>query len=251
VDIVKLLQNLVSEIHYLPSTSSTNSFLEKLDAPRFPAVCIAEKQTAGRGRRGKVWQSPENCNIYLSLMVETNRPIIEPSIALVAGISVVNVLKNLFLLNDLGIKWPNDIFYHGKKLAGILVEKHPKKDALIIGIGINVNQENNTVIDQPWTSLLHIKQKKCNREIIIKPLIQDLLTALEQHQNLGFSPFMPLWNKFDLLKNQKITLCDNRQCYNGLAQGVTENGGLVLKDNKGNLQKYYSGSVSIRNNKIN
>jgi BirA family biotin operon repressor/biotin-[acetyl-CoA-carboxylase] ligase len=126
-----------------------------------PTFCLAEQQSAGKGRLGRVWHSPYGRNIYLSCRWELPCEVSKLSgLSLVVGLAVVRALNYLLPQERFQLKWPNDIWHKGKKLGGILIEMLAEAHAnavVIIGIGLNVNmQQDDDSIGLPWTSLSQI-----------------------------------------------------------------------------------------------
>lgn len=150
----------LSNIEILMTIDSTNSQLMRRFQEGGPdsLVVLAEKQTAGRGRRGRVWQSPFASSIYLTLgWTFTEGVAAIEGLSLVVGLKVLEVLQR-FGASDLQLKWPNDVYWQQRKLAGILIEVQGDPAGVCqvaIGIGINVNlqETQNTLIDQPWVDL--------------------------------------------------------------------------------------------------
>ncbi|MFM8454948.1 MAG: biotin--[acetyl-CoA-carboxylase] ligase [Gammaproteobacteria bacterium] len=139
------------------------------------ALCLADQQTAGRGRLGRLWQSPPGLNIYLSIsyFLKSEQSRLEatqiPDLSLEIGEKIINVLEGLGV-QGLSLKWPNDVYLNQKKLAGILIET--RRNYVVLGIGLNVGK-NNLEIDQPWTDLS--EYPNLSRETIIQNLLEVLL----------------------------------------------------------------------------
>ena len=179
------VQQWIKRVVVLPEVSSTNQYL--IENPRL-YLAIAEKQHAGRGQKGRVWYSPQEQNIYLSVRwLNQVRQDITPINLLVA-----EAIKKLCIelsIQDLVIKPPNDLMIAGKKAAGILIEATTQADQvnLIIGVGINVWMHSvpDQAIDQPWTSLSHevpkglLNSPKFNRNWLISRFLNILYYELE------------------------------------------------------------------------
>jgi len=162
-----------TQLHYFKTIDSTNNYLKNLSPipKNIIPVCVADTQTAGRGRLDKNWLSPAGENLYLSLLWRTNQsPQQYGTLGLMTAISIIQALEP-FNLNIL-IKWPNDLLINQKKLAGILIESIQKK--IIIGIGLNINMTENRKIGQPWTSL----QKELHQTLDISQISEFILTKL-------------------------------------------------------------------------
>lgn len=135
------------EIHYFPEIDSTNIRAKQLaeNGVSTGTLVVADRQTAGRGRRGRGWESPSGCSIYMSILLRPEfLPAKAPMLTLVMAYSVTESLRACTGL-DLRIKWPNDIVLNGKKLVGILTEMSTEIDYInhvVIGVGINVNMDS-------------------------------------------------------------------------------------------------------------
>jgi BirA family transcriptional regulator, biotin operon repressor / biotin---[acetyl-CoA-carboxylase] ligase len=143
----KLQQDM--DVIVFESIDSTSTFLKKITPKQKPIICLSEQQTQGRGRFNRPWHSPFGENIYLSLLVPIRKKLHQLSgLSLVVGLSMLHALKSYMQNHHLYIKWPNDIFYEDKKLAGNLIEVHSENAQacyLIIGVGINVNMRATEV----------------------------------------------------------------------------------------------------------
>lgn len=179
--IKKHLQNPQNfEIEVFDSISSTNDYLKNKSVidPSIIHVCLAEEQTAGRGRLGKSWFSPAKQNIYMSLLFHSNKPVKEFSnLSITVGKTIITALYDYGIKEHLQLKHPNDILYNNKKLAGILIETFKQKNgllAIVIGIGLNVNMQEGS-IDQPWISLQKICKSKHDRCCLAGTIIQKIM----------------------------------------------------------------------------
>jgi len=129
------------KLHFYDSLDSTNTTIKSLPAEDNILVCCAETQTKGRGRFGRTWHSPVGENIYCSVKWPFSKPVLHLSgLSLVIALAVMATLQKLGFHQDIGIKWPNDILWQGKKLAGILIETQGTRELqVIIGIGMNIS----------------------------------------------------------------------------------------------------------------
>ena len=161
------------------------------------------------------------------------------------AIAIVQALQQLGISNCLQIKWPNDILWQQKKLAGILLENFHNN--LIIGIGLNVNIEP---LESNWCSLYNITQIKYDRNLLIAYLLQSIDHALKQFQNYGLDYFMPIWQALDALYGQHITLIQQhtKNVLSGVAMGISHIGQLLLVDEQGITHKLFSSeTIKVRN----
>jgi BirA family biotin operon repressor/biotin-[acetyl-CoA-carboxylase] ligase len=179
------------EVHNL--IDSTNSYLmRKLQTLQPQTVCLAEYQSAGRGRRGRQWHSPFGSHIYLSLYWRLEQGLSAAmGISLVVALAVSKTLEELYQL-DVQLKWPNDIYLGGKKLAGILIELEGQSfgpSDCVIGLGLNIAmpEVNDEQITQPWTDVQQHLAQVVDRNELSARLVDNILTLLKQHQDRIFT----------------------------------------------------------------
>jgi BirA family biotin operon repressor/biotin-[acetyl-CoA-carboxylase] ligase len=221
---------------------------ESLPSPR---ACLAETQTAGRGRRGRQWQTPLAGGIALSFVRR-----FEGGMATLSGLSLVAGIAVLRALADAGIdgallKWPNDIVAHGRKLGGILVELGG--DALgpcraIVGIGINVRigREQGAAIDQPWTDLSALSNgAPPSRNAMAGRILARLAEALDLFAAAGFAAFEREYAQHDALQGHEVVVTSGSERWAAIADGVTSRGALRVVRNGGTIE-LDSGEVSVR-----
>ncbi len=180
---------------------STNSYLQQLDDSAISAayqICLAEQQSAGRGRKvGRRWHSPFGENIYFSCRCRLYGQY--EKLSLVVGLAVIRVIKRYSNDEAIGYKWPNDLLWRGKKIAGILVDLMTCGDNCdaVIGLGLNVNMAvTDAEIDQPWASLRQITGHYINRNPLVAEIISELLAMIEIFQQEGFDYFHDEWQRY-------------------------------------------------------
>jgi len=237
-----------SHIEILTSIESSNDYLRKKEfSSNVVRACLAEHQSQGRGRRGKSWVSPFAQNIYLSVAKRCFMPIEQLGlVSLLVGITIAEVVSDQDI-NDVQVKWPNDVYCNGLKLAGVLIETNEvNKDYadLIIGIGVNCSMQDASGIDQPWTSLQKLMEKEPDRNLIAADLINQLLISLSLFEQNGFSEFEEMWQKYDYLYGKPVQALGHADI-NGFARGINEIGELIIETNTGQ-QAVRSGEVSVR-----
>jgi len=231
------------------SVSSTNDELwhRLAGGKSTPAVCLSESQTAGRGRRGDLWHSPPAGNLYLSLFWPFPAEMAKNGLSIAIGISLINTLKSVGI-NDLQLKWPNDVLHKRHKLAGILVEsRFGKKQNTVVGIGLNFKLPTNTQsqINQKTTSLQQLCTDVPCRNRLAGKIIQNMIKTIELFQHRGLSDFIPLWPQYDALDNQTVTLISENSEFTALACGINEQGELrYMRNNK--IETLSNSHVSIR-----
>lgn len=237
-------------LEILNSITSTNDYAKDNYVANFAKVipiCLAEQQTHGRGRHGKVWVSPLGVNIYLSCVWSLSGAKL-PALGLVVGLAIVKTLHLLGLTSGVAIKWPNDILWQHKKLAGILIESYCKQESslAVIGIGLNINMvtvKEAGVIDQGWTSLIDILNGKQDRNIIAARLIGELFSHVASFERRGFMPFMADWQCYDELYGHDIAINYAKRIVTGKMCGVNADGQLLLLKENGAIEKFSSGSI--------
>lgn len=243
-------------IEIINSLPSTNDYLKNKKMDFFAEqkklkICLAEQQTQGRGRFGRTWLSPFGKNIYFSCSWGVAKDISDlAGLSLVVGIAVIKTLEAMNLAEGVKIKWPNDILYQTKKLAGVLIEINAETHGhsqVIIGIGLNVNMlEDGGEIGQNWTSLQAITNNPQDRNLIVALLIQNLLEVLDQFQEKGFKSFQKEWLQYDALLHKKISLDHGRNTVTGVVCGVNDQGNLLLRHADESTLAYSSGDASVR-----
>ncbi len=213
-------------------------------------VWLAEHQTAGRGRRGRPWVSAFGENLYLSLAWRFDLPMTElAGLSIVAGVVVAEALQRLGLEGH-SLKWPNDVLVEGRKLGGILVEVFGEAGGpatAVVGIGVNfrVNDADAAAIDQPWTDLSRTCRTPVSRNTMAAVLIEGLILGCEAFTQRRLGPFIARWSSFDGLHGQPVRLVRGQQVIEGIYQGITRAGALVLQQ-AGVRSEHHAGEVSLR-----
>ncbi len=244
---------LGKEIVYKEVTTSTNADVRKLaeDGAENGLLVFADAQTAGKGRRGREWESPKGTNLYFSMLL---KPQFEPHkasmITLVAAYSVARVIREKTGL-DAKIKWPNDIVVGKKKVCGILTEMSMERDYIhhiVVGVGINVNEEAFPAeISGMATSLKREKGSLIQRA----PLLSSILSQFEKDY-LAFlaaedlKPFVDEYNSLLVNKGALVKVLDPKGEFSGIAGGINEEGMLIVFKENGQIEKVYAGEVSVR-----
>ncbi|WP_416410611.1 bifunctional biotin--[acetyl-CoA-carboxylase] ligase/biotin operon repressor BirA [Pantoea sp. App145] len=234
----------------IPVIDSTNQYLlERMDQLVSGDACIAEYQQAGRGRRGRQWFSPFGANLYMSMYWRLEQgPAAAMGLSLVIGIVMAEVIQSLGA-NDVRVKWPNDLYLHDRKLAGILVELTGKTgDAaqIVIGAGINLamRSEGASQINQGWINLQEAGID-IDRNQLAATLINRLREALPLFERDGLDPFIERWDMLDNFINRPVKLLiGDREVY-GIARGVDKQGGLLLEQD-GETKAWVGGEISLR-----
>jgi BirA family biotin operon repressor/biotin-[acetyl-CoA-carboxylase] ligase len=213
------------------------------------AVCLAETQSAGRGRRGRQWQSPLGGNVYFSLLRRFSQGMgALAGLSLVAGIALVEALEDLGV-SGLGLKWPNDVIADNRKLAGVLVELGGEflgPCHAVIGIGINLRLPPDAAIEQPYIDLAECcGGEPPSRNALVARLIARLATALDRFAAHGFAAFTDAFARHDLLAGLAVRVHSADGVRDGVAAGVDERGALRVLHGADNV-RYDSAEVSVR-----
>ena len=230
------------------ATPSTNRLA--LGAKVTPYVCLAEMQTAGRGRRGREWVSPFGKNIYLSIAWNfSGSAVALDSLSLCVAVAIARALRGLGC-GGIGLKWPNDLLYENRKLAGILLEAAGELGGairVVVGIGLNIamTPEQGQHINQKWVSLTELIEGDVSRNQVVAALLDSLAEALQVFQQQGFAAFEKDWRSFDCLINKPVNLHIGSQVVPGVARGVDATGGLLIEQD-GRIKAYRGGEVSVR-----
>ncbi|MDO6642124.1 MULTISPECIES: bifunctional biotin--[acetyl-CoA-carboxylase] ligase/biotin operon repressor BirA [unclassified Shewanella] len=249
-DEAKLLAAIDNRCFYFDDINSTNAFmLQHADELKTGDICIAEYQSAGRGRRGRNWVSPYGHHVYASIFWRLNQGMnAAMGLSLIVGCSIVKTLEK-YGVENLGLKWPNDIYKDNKKLAGILIELsgHSLDECnLVIGFGINMSMSNKhaEAIDQPWSDLSALAEMPNKTDLMID-LHQQLKSDLRLFELQGLTPFIPQWEKHDLFIHKEVDLIMAPHSLSGICRGIDQQGAILLEIN-GNITSHIGGEISLR-----
>ena len=248
---------------FYDSVGSTNDRVHQLadvldgKATLHGAVVAADRQTAGKGRRGRVWESPAGANIYFSLLL---RPTFAPDKASMLTLLIAYGVKcgiERQMVSDAsqcGIKWPNDVVIDGKKVCGILTEMYLEGnsiDHVIVGVGVNVGKQNFApeLVDKA-TSL----EDACGQVFDRSRLLADILEVFEEEYesfaaedaiaDLKF--FKEKYNACLVNRDREVCVLDPKGEYRGIARGINDTGELLVELQDGSLKEVYAGEVSVR-----
>ena len=240
-------------IHYEESVDSTQKIANRLAYEAAPegTIVIAEEQIAGKGRMARMWYSPKYTGIWMSIILRPNIPPPKaPQLTLIAAVAVVQAMQELTNLTP-QIKWPNDILINGKKVTGILTELLAEADrinAIIIGIGINVNQQTEDYPEELRaiaTSLSIETGEKLERAQLIKTLLLKLEQLYILYLEKGFYPIKLLWESYAISIGKSITARTLSGSIHGKALGINEDGVLMIEDSSGKIHYVYSADIEI------
>ncbi|ATU99610.1 bifunctional biotin--[acetyl-CoA-carboxylase] ligase/biotin operon repressor BirA [Aeromonas salmonicida] len=241
----------MAPVHCFPVIDSTNQYLmERVNQLQSGESCLAECQTAGRGRRGKPWVSPFGCQLILSMYWRLEQGMAAAiGLSLAVGVAVVQALESLGY-PGVELKWPNDLYYQGRKLAGILVEMSGSAGAscnLVIGVGLNLAMpaREGERIDQAWSELRHIQPELVDRNLLAARMLGHLQQAMLTFEQQGLSHFVDDWNRLDHFAGRPVRLLMGEQEIRGIARGIDDRGALRLETSEG-IKFYLGGEISLR-----
>ena len=245
------LRRRLGDIEVLWQTESTSDTLLRAAAAgaRDLSVCIAETQSAGRGRRGRQWASPLGGNVYFSLLKRFPRGMGTLSgLSLVAGVALVEALADCGVAGA-GLKWPNDVLADGRKVAGILVELGGEflgPCHAVIGVGINLRLGGEAPIDQPYIDLAQLcAGTPPPRNHLIARLLTHLIGTLDRFADEGFAAFLATYARHDLLAGRAVRVQAPDGARDGIADGVDERGALRVRHGDASVC-YDSAEVTVR-----
>lgn len=242
-----------NKIIYYKQLDSTNTEIARLAAEgaAHGTVVVADAQSAGKGRRGRGWESPAGENIYMSILLRPDcLPDRAPMLTLVMAYSVAKVLKELGFL-DVQIKWPNDLVLSGKKICGILTEmqlKDTEIDYVVVGVGINVNTSKfPEELKDTATSLYLESGIVSDRETLVEAIVEYFDEAYCQFletQDLSF--LREAYNDMLVNVGRVVRVLEPRNEYIAYAQGINASGELLVRTAAGEEKRIYAGEVSVR-----
>ncbi|OUR88345.1 biotin--[acetyl-CoA-carboxylase] ligase [Gammaproteobacteria bacterium 42_54_T18] len=245
------VNRLVGDVQVFGSVTSTNDIAMKhAEAQGDPGyVCVAEQQTAGRGRRGRPWVSPYGTNIYLSMVWDFfNGAAALEGLSLAVGVAIANALKAKGV-EGVELKWPNDVLVGGAKLGGILLEMTGDPSGhchVVLGVGINISisEKDGAVIDQAWVDTTTLGACVARNEFISE-IICELVSVLTLFSEHGFAYFRDQWLALDAFKGKAVVVKMGKNDLTGIASGVDSTGALRL-DRAGTIEAIKGGEVSLR-----
>ena len=242
-------------IEYVESCSSTQIIAHKLAQEGAPdgSVVLTETQTAGRGRMARKWDSAAGKGVWMSVILRPDVvPQKAPQFTLVTAVAVVRAIEEVTKLQP-KIKWPNDILLNGKKCTGILTELQSDADgiqALIIGIGLNINQEL-TDFDPEIQAIATSLKMESGDTVSRQKLVQSLLYYLEIYTQMyieeGFGLLKVMWESYSTTIGHPVRARMTNQTLEGIAEGITEDGVLQLRTADGKLHGIYSADIEMTN----
>lgn len=231
---------------------STNSYLLRQLPNKIQQgqVCLAEYQQSGRGRRGRQWVSPFGANLYMSMYWRLDQGLSAAmGLSVISALAIADAIKQELQL-DVQLKWPNDIYYQGKKLAGILIDLEGQPLELchsVIGIGLNIDMPKalEQKIDQPYTDLQSHYNSQLDRNSLAAAIINCLYQRLSEHPLKDASVLIEQWRCLDYFYNKPVKLISGDKTTLGRCKGINHQGALLLEV-AGEIKTVFGGEVSLR-----
>ena len=241
-------------ILHLSEVDSTQNIADKLarEGAEEGTCVIAEKQTSGRGRRSRNWASPFKDGVYISIILRPNlKPLHIIQIPLIAGVALVKAMEKTTSLTP-SIKWPNDIFLSGRKVAGILTEVNCDIDTvhyIVLGIGINVNTRKTALPKEIKGTATSLSQE-CGHDIsrvdFLKQLLLELETAYNEFVTNGFEAIGKQWMAYNNTIGSNIKVNDGQTEIEGKALRIDDDGFLIIRTDDGQTQRIISADISLK-----
>lgn len=241
------------ELYFYEEIDSTNTKAKQLaeTGATSGTLVVSNMQTAGKGRRGRQWESPSETGIFMTLIL---KPDMNPSkasmLTLVMALAVVKACNEV-TKSTCYIKWPNDIVLNKKKICGILTEMSAEMDYInhiVIGIGINANVDSfPEELKNKATSLKIENGKEVKRAMLINRIMVHFEHEYEIFMhNESMKAQIDEYNEFLINKDKEVTIIEPSNQYQGIALGIDEIGKLLVKKEDGKIEAVYAGEVSVR-----
>lgn len=238
-------------IYHFFKTDSTNRIGLELgyNGEEEGAVILAEEQTAGRGRAGREWHSERATGIYVTLLLRPKlAPVQAPLLTMMAGLSAHSAVQAVSGL-DVDLKWPNDLLIRGKKAGGILTEMHAETNAVrfvIVGIGLNVNQEKfPSELSSIATSLRVETGKSQSRLEILVRLLREFENDYNRFLREGAASVVERFERVSsYARNKKVRVTNGTDSFTGVTAGLAPEGLLQVKRDDGKVVTVIAGDVA-------
>jgi BirA family biotin operon repressor/biotin-[acetyl-CoA-carboxylase] ligase len=241
------------DIIFFDSIDSTNTTAMAVaeDGCKEGATVIADEQTGGKGRLGRKWISPAGKNLYMSIALRPQIPPRDaPILTLMSAVACASAVKRLSSI-PVSIKWPNDIMVSKRKLGGILTEMKADMDRVayaVVGIGININLETNDIPEDIMRTATSMKietgEPHCRTEIAV-----EILKEMEKWYNIfmknGKKPIIAEWSRLSSSIGHPVRVTSGSAAYTGTAEGIDDEGLLILKQNDGSVRKISAGDIAL------
>ena len=242
-------------VQILDEVASTNTYLMQHKDSAHATCVAAHVQTHGKGRRGRTWVSQLGASLTFSLLWRFQCGAAALSgLSLAVGVALIRALNSLSV-NNVQLKWPNDVLVEGKKLAGILIELQGDLEgpsAAVIGVGVNLNLPKNVLdsIDQPAIDLANASIKHVNQSELLGVILKHLADVLSSFETHGFIGLRDEWLSYHAYENKPVRmLLPNGTDVHGIVKGVADDGILLVQTALG-LQRFSAGEISLRNSSL-
>ncbi len=238
------------KILYFDSLSSTMDMASQLALKGLPegTIVIAETQTKGRGRLGRLWHSPKYKGLYFSLILKPKIPVNKAAlITLLAGVSISEAIRESSLI-ETQIKWPNDIIFNNKKLGGILTEIQAEVDEvnfMIIGIGLNINNDRKTLVEGAVSLKEASGSQELSRALILRNILKEFESNYYHLQQKGPKSMLEKWRHLSVTLGHRVRISSHKEHIEGEAFDVDFDGGLLIRKDSGVTQKVMAGDIIL------
>ncbi|MDG5469794.1 biotin--[acetyl-CoA-carboxylase] ligase [Deltaproteobacteria bacterium IMCC39524] len=240
-----------SRIISLDEADSTNLQASRLgdEGADDGLVVIADRQTSGKGRMGRQWESPGGVNLYASILLRPPvLPFEAPKLTFLSAVAVCRAIKNCTGLQPT-VKWPNDILLNGAKVAGLLNEMSSETDQVnyvVLGIGVNLNMRAEQFPEDlryPATSLAIASGKAVSRLAFTRSLLQELDALYQLYLGEGSAPVFTAWTELCDLTGKRVQVDCNNLLIEGTMVGLGDDGALLVRTSAGKIESIYAGDV--------
>ena len=242
-----------AKVVYYEETDSTNNRAKEAGekGEKHGTLFVAERQAAGKGRRGRGWESPAGTSIYMTILLHPDiLPVRAPQLTLLMAIAVVEGIRKVTGITC-GIKWPNDVVVRGRKVCGILTEMSAEIDFInyvVIGVGINVNQD--TFPEEIQDKAVSLKQES-GKGIRRSELIAAVMAEFEAYYEVflkteDLSGVREQYNGLLVNRDQEVKVLEPGNEYEAHALGINDTGELIVRTKSGQEKAVYAGEVSVR-----
>lgn len=237
-------------IRYVDKTPSTQLLAHEWadDGAEHGSLVIADEQTGGKGRMGRMWHSPPGSGIWMSFVLNPHIPLIHAAhLTLLLSVAITRALKKSTGV-EVGIKWPNDLLVAGRKVCGVLTEVRAEADQIhycVAGIGINVHEyAMPQELRKIAISLSEVAKRPLHRAEIVATCCMEIEQLLQLYWAKGFSPVKTLWETHACILNQQVTVHSPSGMNTGVAIGLDDSGALRLQSD-GDIKLIYSADISL------
>jgi BirA family transcriptional regulator, biotin operon repressor / biotin---[acetyl-CoA-carboxylase] ligase len=240
-------------IYLYDTVSSTNDVLKEKALAGEPegSVIVAREQTIGRGRYGRSWLSRLDMGLYISILLRPPAQYPTGLLSLATGLATAKSI-NRRLTSSCSLKWPNDVLFQDRKIAGILVETHIQKTALlyvIVGIGINLyhNDQDLKSLDNPATSLILAGCGSLDRDELLHSLLKNFwkeYMALAEAQ--GCQHMLKRWRRSCGHWQKHVRIRNDQEIVAGQFIGVDDSGAALVELGTGEVVKTCTGEVTVQ-----